>query len=120
MKKCSVLLLIVVITLFGCNSNAKLGNFYYRTGTNNVAKCIEINKDTATLYNVKDGVSVKWVFKYEVKDGNLILIEEDGTKVTYKINKDSLFGESIMTEGEYKDITYKKGTKEDFNKIIGK
>lgn len=115
-------IIILTIILFSYNGNDKVSNFYYRLD-NDTAKCFELNKSTneIILSNWSNNLGpLQWNGTYKIKGNKLIESNETFGTTEWTINEDSITANIITSSGEYKNVTYKSGTKEDFNKLVEK
>jgi hypothetical protein len=114
------ILIIVGMILFCYQGTPELQEFYYRLDEDTV-KCIELNHKTneLVLSNWSEDLGrIQWVGTYEIK-GNKLLDNIEGLTKAEWIIKDNTITTNILTgTGEYQDITYTAGTKEDFNKLV--
>lgn len=115
-----VFIIILFLLLISCHDNSKtLANIYVRQDED-IAKCLEFDKEAKKiyLYNWSNDLGmVKWVLDYTLNDSELIMIDPDGTKSNFIIDGNKLSGNALTVNG-YEDITYISGTKEDFNIMI--
>lgn len=120
-RNVSILLLVIMLFSISCNDSVIIdneSNVCYIRNDKGIAKCLELDKAAkkAYLYSFESEME-KWTFDMVVHKDEIILTYIDGSVTAWRIGENEITT-NTMTEEGYKDITYKLGTKEQFNDMI--